>query len=175
MGKFTAYKVQLASLPDGHHEQDFEIDTEFFKNMENRDILSADIHVHLDLVKKDELYDCTFTVKGMLQVPCDRCLDPLDHEVNTQYHVVVKYGDNYDDGADNLLIIPYSNSFLNVAYILNDTILLTIPLRHVHPLGKCNRAMAAALNKHRSSGDDDEDMTVDLDEVDAEIADDSQD
>ena len=72
MGKFTAYKVQLASLPDGHHEQDFEIDTEFFKNMENRDILSADIHVHLDLVKKDELYDCTFTVKGMLQVPCDR-------------------------------------------------------------------------------------------------------
>ena len=88
---------------------------------------------------------------------------------------MVKYGDNYDDGADNLLIIPYSNSFLNVAYILNDTILLTIPLRHVHPLGKCNRAMAAALNKHRSSGDEDEDMTVDLDEVDAEIADESQD
>lgn len=174
MGKFTAYKVQLASLPDGHHEQDFEIGTEFFRNMENRDIISSDIYVHLDLIKKDELYDCTFTVKGVLQIPCDRCLDPLEHEVDTEYHVVVKYGDNYDDGADNLLTIPYSNSYLNVAYILNDTILLTIPMRHVHPLGKCNRAMAAALNKHRSAGDDDE-MAAALDEVDAEIAEDPQD
>ena len=142
--------------------------------MENTDIISADIHVHLDLVKKNELYDCTFTVKGMLQVPCDRCLDPLDHEVDTQYHVTVKYGDNYDDGADNLLTIPYSNSFLNVAYILNDTILLTIPMRHVHPLGKCNRAMAAALSKHRSATGDDE-TEVALDEVDDEIAEEPQD
>lgn len=174
MGKFTAYKVQLASLPDGHHEQDFEIGTEFFKNMENPDIISADVHVHLDLEKKNELYDCTFTVKGNLQIPCDRCLDPLDHEVDTEYHVTVKYGDNYNDEADNLLTIPYSNSFLNVAYILNDTILLTIPMRHVHPLGKCNRAMAAALNKHRSStGDDETEMA--LDEVDDEIADEPQD
>ncbi|MDE6717662.1 MAG: DUF177 domain-containing protein, partial [Muribaculaceae bacterium] len=132
------------------------------------------VHVHLDLVKKNDLYDCTFTVKGNLQIPCDRCLDPLDHEVDTEYHVTVKYGDNYDDGADNLLIIPYSNSFLNVAYILNDTILLTIPMRHVHPLGKCNRAMAAALNKHRSSTDDDETAAA-LDEVDAELAEDPQD
>ena len=168
MGKFTAYKVELASLPDGKHEQDFSIDTAFFKNMENRDIISADVHVHLDLVKKNDLYDCTFTVKGMLQIPCDRCLDPLDHEVDTTYHVVVKYGENYDDGADNLLVIPYSNSFLNVAYILNDTILLTIPLRHVHPMGKCNRAMIAALNRHR--GTSDEETAEALDEVDAQIA-----
>jgi len=170
LGKFTAYKVQLASLPDGHHEQDFEIGTEFFKNMENRDIISADVHVHLDLVKKNEMYNCTFTVKGMLQIPCDRCLDPLDHEVDTTYHVVVKYGDNYDDGADNLLIIPYSNSFLNVAYILNDTILLTIPIRHVHPMGKCNRAMLAALNRHRSTTTDEETAEA-LDDVDAQMAD----
>ncbi|MDE6865829.1 MAG: DUF177 domain-containing protein, partial [Muribaculaceae bacterium] len=66
------------------------------------------------------------------------------------------------------------NTFLNVAYILNDTILLTIPLRHVHPLGKCNRAMAAALNKHRSSGED-EGSEVGLDEVDVDMIEDSQD
>ncbi len=167
MGKFTAYKVQLASLPDGRHEQDFEITTEFFKNMENTDVVFADVKVHLDLVKKNDTYDCTFHCKGMIQVPCDRCLDPLDLEVDTDYHVVVKYGDSYDDGADNLLVIPYSNTYLNVAYILYDTILLTIPLRHVHPMGKCNRAMAAVLSKHRSNSDEDEECGID--DVDAEI------
>ena len=82
--------------------------------------------------------------------------------------MIVKYGESYDDGADNLLTIPYSNSYLNVAYILYDTILLTIPLRHVHPMGKCNRAMAAVLSKHK--GGNDEETEEALDEVDAEIA-----
>ncbi len=173
MGKFTAFKVQLASLPNGHHEQDFEITTEFFKNMENTDIISSDVKVHLDLVKKNDTYDCRFHCKGMLQIPCDRCLDPLDHEVDTEYHVIVKYGENYDDGADNLLVIPYSNSYLNVAYILYDTILLTIPLRHVHPMGKCNRAMAAVLSRHKGGGDEETEEA--LDDVDAEIESGSED
>ena len=170
LGKFTAYKVQLSSLSEGKHEQDFEITTEFFKNMENTDVLSSDIKVHLEIVKKNDVYDCTFHCKGMLHIPCDRCLDPLEHEVDTTYKVIVKYGETYDDGADNLLIIPYSDNNLNVAYILYDTILLTIPLRHVHPMGKCNRAMVTALSRHKTEVDDDMD---ELEDVDAEISEDS--
>lgn len=169
MGKFSQYKVQLASLKDGKYEQDFECDTEFFKNMENPDVLSSDVHVHLDLVKKNDAYDCTFACKGMLQIPCDRCLDPLDHEVDATYHITVKYGDDYNDETDDLLIIPYSDNYLNVAYMLYDTIVLTIPLRHVHPLGKCNRAMTAALHKHHTAADDGNYEA--LDEVDSEIED----
>ncbi|MDE6009621.1 MAG: DUF177 domain-containing protein [Muribaculaceae bacterium] len=169
MGKFSQYKVQLASLGEGRHEQEFECGSEFFKNMENPDVLSADVKVHLDLIKKNDAYDCTFTCKGMLQVPCDRCLDPLDHEVDTTYHLTVKYGEDYNDDTDDVLIIPESSSFLNVAYMLYDTIVLTIPLRHVHPLGKCNRAMAAALHKHHGVGADEE-VADAMDEVDSEIS-----
>lgn len=151
MGKFSAYKVELASLKDGHYEQDFVCDTEFFKNMERTDIQHADVKVHLDMEKKHDAYDLTFHCKGVVTVPCDRCLDPLDIDIDADYHVVVKYGETYDDGSDDLLVIPYSNTYLNVAYMLYDTIVLQIPLRHVHPMGKCNRAMAAALNKHKSA------------------------
>jgi hypothetical protein len=172
VGKFSQYKVQLASLGEGRHEQDFECGTEFFRNMENPDVISSDVHVHLDLVKKNDAYDCTFHCKGMLQIPCDRCLDPLDHEVDTTYHITVKYGEDYKDDSDDLLIIPESDAYLNVAYMLYDTIVLTIPLRHVHPLGKCNRAMAAALHKHHTAGGDELDEA--LDEVDSEIENESE-
>ncbi|MDE5712572.1 MAG: DUF177 domain-containing protein [Muribaculaceae bacterium] len=168
MGKFSQYKVHLASLADGKYEQDFECGTDFFKNMENPDVISSDVHVHLNLIKKNDAYDFTFTCKGMLQVPCDRCLDPIDLDVDTTYHITVKYGADYNDETDDLLIIPESDTYINVAYMLHDTIVLTIPLRHVHPLGKCNRAMAAALHKHRSNAGDDIDEA--LDEVDDEIA-----
>ena len=136
--------------------------------MENPDIISSDVKVHLDLEKKNETYDCTFTCKGTLKIPCDRCLDPIDHEVDTTYHISVKYGEGYNDENDDLLVIPYSDSYLNVAYMLYDTIVLTIPLRHVHPMGKCNRAMLAALHKNRSNNTGDEEVEAALDEVDSE-------
>ena len=161
MGKFTAYKVQLASLPIGKHQQEFVCDTQFFKNMENEDVVNSDVQVHLDLENLNGLYDLKFTLKGVVQVPCDRCLDPIDIEVDTTYNIKVEYGDSYDDAGDDLLIIPSSNPYLNVAYMLYDTILLTIPMRHVHPLGKCNRAMAAALSKHKAKGSVDEEEMVD--------------
>ena len=163
MGKFSAYKVQLASLPEGHFEQDLVCDTQFFKNMENEDVSHADVAVHLDLDHKGDLYDLKFTLKGLVQVPCDRCLDPIDIDVDTVYNIKVEYGDSYNDASDDLLIIPGDNPYLNVAYMLYDTILLSIPMRHVHPLGKCNRAMAAALSKHKVNAADDEEM------VDTEI------
>ncbi|MDE5662571.1 MAG: DUF177 domain-containing protein [Muribaculaceae bacterium] len=154
MGKFTAYKVQLAQLKDGHHEQDFVIDTDFFKNMERTDIHKADVKVHLDLEKKHDVYDCTFHCQGVVEVACDRCLDPLEIEIDTTYHIIVKYGEEYNDESDDILVIPESNTYLNVAYMLYDTVVLCIPLRHVHPIGKCNRAMLTALSKHRSAGAD---------------------
>lgn len=156
VGKFTAYKVQLARLKDGHHEQDFTVDTEFFRNMERPDIHKADVKVHLDLEKKRDAYDCTFHCKGTVEVACDRCLDPLDIDIDADYHIIVKYGESYNDESDDILVIPEGNSYLNVAYMLYDTIVLCIPLRHVHPLGKCNRAMLTALSKHRSAGADDD-------------------
>ena len=165
MGKFSAYKVELAQLPKGKFSQDFVCDTQFFKNMENSDVVNASVDVHLDLDNRNGLYDMKFTFKGLVQVPCDRCLDPIDIEIDTGYDIMVEYGDSYDDASDNLLIIPSSNPYLNVAYMLYDTILLSIPMRHVHPLGKCNRAMAAALNKHKVRGGEDDDTEM----VDTEI------
>jgi len=169
VGKFTQYKIQLASLPEGKYEADFRCDTEFFRSMENADVISADVNVHLDLMRRHDVYDCTFICKGMLQIPCDRCLDPIDHVVDATYHIIVKYGEEYNDESDDILIIPQSDATLNVAYMLYDTIVLTIPLRHVHPTGKCNRAMAAALQKHKGSAPIDEadiDETFDEEEID---------
>lgn len=51
-----------------------------------------------------------------------------------------------------------------------DTASLAIPVKHVHPLGKCNRAMSALLRKHRATKIDDEDAELTdqlMDEMDS--------
>ena len=37
---------------------------------------------------------------------------------------------------------------------------LTIPIKHVHPMGKCNRQMSAMLRKHRAHRPGDEDAEL---------------
>lgn len=172
MGKFSAYKLPLKSLPEGTHDFDYKLGKQFFEDMESADVRDADLDVHVKVVHKSDLYELTFTITGEITLICDRCLDDLPWPVDTSYHIFVKYGADYNDDSDELLEIPESDQTLNVAYMIYDTVALTIPIKHVHPLGKCNRAMSALLKKHRAPGsmsaDSEEEEMMDdmLDEVD---------
>lgn len=157
MGKFSEFKLPLKSLPEGVHDFHYELDRQFFKNMESADIRDAKIAVDLTVNHRNGVYDLTFKFEGAVTVACDRCLDDLELPVNTDYHVTVKYGDTYKDESDEFIEIPESDNYLNVAYMMFDTVALSVPIKHVHPLGKCNRAMSSLLKKHRSISPDDQD------------------
>ncbi|MCM1093696.1 MAG: DUF177 domain-containing protein [Bacteroides sp.] len=150
MGKFSAYKLPLKSLPSGSHEFEYELGKQFFEDMESADIRDARLKVIATVNVKGDVFELTLKVSGEITLLCDRCLDEMQWPVDTEYHVFVKYGEDYNDDSDNLLVIPESDNFLNIAYILYDTVALTVPIKHVHPMGKCNRAMSTLLRKHRS-------------------------
>ncbi|MCC8119818.1 MAG: DUF177 domain-containing protein [Bacteroidales bacterium] len=156
MGKFTAYNVPLKSLGAGTHEFEFHLDGQFFANMENADIRKADVVVKLKVTLVHDRYDLQFTMQGTVTTLCDRCLDDLELPIDTSYRILVEYGKDYNDDSDDLLIIPSSDSNLNVAYMIYDTVALAIPMKHVHPLGKCNRQMTSLLRKHRTRANDED-------------------
>lgn len=168
MGKFTAFKLPLKSLPAGTHEFDYKLDKQFFANMENADVRDADLAVHLTVVYNGQFYALSFAISGTVTLLCDRCLDDLIFPIDTTYSITVKYGEDYNDEADDVLEIPESDNYLNVAYMIYDTVVLAIPIKHVHPLGKCNRAMSAMLKKHRARpADEDAELEEQLmDEMD---------
>lgn len=164
MGKFSEFKLPLKSIPAGTQEFSYHLDKAFFVNMENADVRDADVDVHLTVTHKNDVYDLVFHLTGTVTVACDRCLDNLELPVDTTYQVAVKYGDDYRDDADGMIEIPESDNFLNVAYMIHDTAAPAIPIKHVHPLGKCNRAMSTLLKKHRAHtpGDPDAELEDEL-------------
>lgn len=156
-------------MPVGTHEFEYHLGKQFFMNMESEDIHDADLSVNLVVVHKSDMYDIAIHISGTITLICDRCLDDLLYPIDTDYHITVKYGDEYNDDSDDLLVIPESDNYLNVAYMLYDTVALSIPIKHVHPLGKCNRQMSAMLKKHRARhvGDEDAELENELiDEMD---------
>ena len=146
MGKFSAYKLQLKSLAPGTHEFEYVLDKQFFANMESADIHDADLKVKLTAVYRGDVYDLTFKITGNVVLLCDRCLDTMDFPIDASYHIMVKYGDDYNDDSEAL----------------------AIPIKHVHPMGKCNRQMSALLKKHRAraTGEDADLENELIDEID---------
>lgn len=170
MGKFTEFKIPLKTLPEGIHEMSFHLGKQFFVNMENTDIHEANLDVKLTIKHQNGIYELDFHITGSVIVLCDRCLDDLEFPIDTTYHIYVKYGDRFNDDGDELLEIPQSDANLNVAYMIYDTIALAIPIKHVHPLGKCNRQMSALLKKHRAENASEDGDELDIMEgVDIEV------
>ena len=169
MGKFSQFKLPLRSLAPGVHTFEYHLDKFFFENMESQDVRDADVNVKLTVDFHNDVYVLSFELKGTVTVPCDRCLDDLELPVDTTYCINVKYGDDYRDDSDEIIEIPFGDAFLNVAYMIYDTVSLSIPIKHVHPLGKCNRAMSSLLRKHRAHSEteaDDEIENKQKDEMD---------
>ncbi|MDE6465128.1 MAG: DUF177 domain-containing protein, partial [Duncaniella sp.] len=169
MGKFSAFRLQLKTMPEGTHEFEYHLDKQFFVNMESTDIHDADLDVKLTVTHKHDIYNLAFHVTGTVTLICDRCLDDLIQPIDTTYEIAVKFGDDYSE-TDDMLVIPDNDPTLNVSYMIYDTASLAIPIKHVHPMGKCNRAMSALLRKHRAvkTGDDDDAELTDrlIEEVD---------
>ncbi len=171
VGKFTEYKLPLKSMSPGLHEIEYKLGKQFFANMESSDVHDADLTVKLTVNHKSDLYYLHFVITGEVKLICDRCLDLMSYPIDAAYDIAVKYGDDYNDDSDELLEIPESDNYLNVAYMIYDTVELQIPMKHVHPMGKCNRAMSAILRKHRAHRPGDEDAELEdqlMDEIDVE-------
>lgn len=160
VGKFSEYKVPLKSMPVGEKDYSFRLDKRFFENMECGDVRDADLEAALRVAHRNGVYELDFRLTGEVTVACDRCLDDLRLPIDSSYRIIVKYGDGFRQDSDELLEIPESDDSVNVAYMIYDTAMLAIPIKHVHPLGKCNRAMSALLKKHRATRPDDPDADL---------------
>ena len=155
MGKISQYDLSLASLPEGRFVQDFKCDTSLFRMMENEDVTAACVDVRMTVDYRNGSYEVTFSCHGSLAVPCDRCLDDVEVPVDTEYRMTVRYGEDYDDSRDDLLVLPQSQTHLDVAPIVYTTLALCIPLHKVHAEGECNPEMMARLGEHTVGAVDD--------------------
>lgn len=144
----SAYEVNLATLPIGENGYDFSVDTEFFKIRENPEVTDSDVQVHVDIVHKNDAYYCTLKARGMMQIPCDRCLEPMNHPIDEEYPLTIKYGSEYDDSDDGIIVLPESQAVFDFAPVISDMLLLTIPMRHVHAPGECDPSMERILTDH---------------------------
>ena len=166
MGKFDLYKVELKNLSPGVHEYEYFLENKFFVDIDGDEVQKGKVKVNLTVKRTSMVFDMNFQLEGIVYVPCDRCLDDMELPVSTQNKLVVKFGKEYAEESEEIVIIPEEEGEINLAWFIYEFIALAIPMKHIHAPGKCNKAMSSKLKKHTARRADDED------EFDEEAADD---
>lgn len=165
MGKFELYNIDLKNLTPGVHEFDYHLENKFFLDIDGDQVQKGKVNVHLTVKKTSMMFEMDFHIKGVVIVSCDRCLDDMEQPVESDNRLVVKFGKEYSEENDEIVIIPEEEGKINIAWFLYEFIALSIPMKHVHAPGKCNKAMASKLRQHTArSVDEGDDFDTDFDD-----------
>jgi len=89
----------------------------------------------------------------------------MDQEIESDNHFIVKFGKEYSEESDEIIIIPEEEGEINIAWFLYEFIALGIPMKHIHEPGKCNRIMSKKLQKHRAVDSNDPDDVEDTEDL----------
>jgi uncharacterized metal-binding protein YceD (DUF177 family) len=169
------YNISLKNLSEGEHSFQYELDRKFFDAIDSEEVRKGDVKVAVSVRRTSSVFEFKFDLKGNVRVPCTRCLDDMGLDVDTQGRLIVKFGKEYSEESDEIVIIPEDDGEINIAWFLYEFIALTIPIKHVHPSGECNRVVSSKLRKHRAVSADDADDDGDAADDDFSDEDEPQD
>ena len=127
------YTIQFVGLKLGKHHFDYQIGIEFFEHFEYDEFNAVNINVDLLFDKKSTFLELNFKVKGVVNVNCDTTNEPYDQAVKGEFDLVVKFGEQYNDENEDILIIPHGEYEINVAQYIYELVILSMPTKCVHP------------------------------------------
>jgi uncharacterized metal-binding protein YceD (DUF177 family) len=157
LGKFDTYHVTFKTMaPAEVCKYEYLLGNKFFMDIDGADVQKGKVRVSVNVERKASSFELKFHLEGVVYVPCDRCLDDMEQLIETKACLIVKLGREYAEESDEILVISEDEGALNLAWFLYEFVALAVPMKHVHPPGKCNKAMTSKLKKHATGRTDDE-------------------
>jgi uncharacterized metal-binding protein YceD (DUF177 family) len=154
VSKRGTYSIRISGLGEGDHDFSFELDRQFFALFEHPEIENGNVHAEVILEKKQGVYSLHFTLKGEVEVECDRCLERFMTGISTTQSIFVKMGDVPGEIEDDVLMIGRDDHEVEVGQYLFEFIILALPYQKVHPddaqgHSTCDPEMLKQLDAHR--------------------------
>lgn len=147
MKDLKLFTIQYVGLKEGEHNFEYQIDKSFFDHFEFDDFNGANLHISLVFVKKATLMQLHFKVDGTVNINCDLTNEPYDEPIKGDFEIVVKFGQEYNNENEEILILPYGEYELNVAQYIYELVILSVPNKRIHPGVEDGTLKSEMLNK----------------------------
>lgn len=145
--------IPFKGLKAGQHDFNCEVDDTFFDEFPESEIKRGNVSVTIRLIKRTNLLEFEFDMTGQVWVTCDRCLDEFLLPIEYETKLFVKFGDETEEQTDEIIILSYNETEIDLAQYVYEFIHLSLPYRKIHPDNKkgeslCNKEMIKKLNEY---------------------------
>ena len=147
MNRTKEYLIPFVGLKTGKYHFEYQISNSFFEIFDYHEFNSSKIKVNVVLDKNNTMLDLSFKHEGTVNVPCDMTNEEFDLPVKGSMKLVVRFGDEFNDENEELLILPHGEFQIDIAQYVYEMMVLSVPLRRVHPGVKDGSLKTEALTK----------------------------
>jgi len=161
MKDLKEFDISFVGLKEGIHQFEYIIDKKFFDFFNYDEFYDSNVKVELSFLKNTTIFELDFVFSGWVEVACDLTTELFHQPIETNIHLIVKFGDEYNDENEELLIIPFSENNINVAQYIYEAIVLAVPLKRIHPGvidGSLHSEVLEKLREFEIKGEDEEDQ-----------------
>lgn len=147
MKQSKEFLIPFVGLKIGKHQFEYRVTKAFFEDFDYDDFDNCDIKVHVVLEKKSTMLELDFRHSGTVHVPCDLTGEPFDLPVKGKLHLVVQFGDAFNNDNEELLVLPHGEHQIDISQYVYEMIVLSVPQKRVHPGVKDGTLQSPALEK----------------------------
>ena len=133
MKELKNFNIPFVGLDIGSHRFDYEISEEFFEFFEYDEFNKAKLNIAIDFDKRANFFELNFNFNGKVNVNCDVSDEEFDLDLNGDLKLIVKFGEEFNDENPEILVIPHGEYEVNVAQYLYEMIILSQPIKRIHP------------------------------------------
>lgn len=131
--KLKEFFIPFSGLKLGKHTFEYKIDNSFFESFEYQEFNGASIALTALLDKMNNMMELELSASGTVNVDCDVTGEAFDLPIESDLHLVIKFGEEYNDENDEILIIPHGEYRINIAQYVYEMLVLAVPPKRVHP------------------------------------------
>lgn len=141
------YTIPFKGLSAGNHHYTFNIGKAFFESYEFFGSDTGRLTVELEMVKESNLLDFHFRINGVMKLTCDRCLSTYKQPVEGDFRLIIKFGETFSEVSDEVIVIPATETSIDVKQYIYEYINLLLPIKRVHQNeSDCNPEMIKKLH-----------------------------
>lgn len=135
MKALKQFTINYASLAEGEHHFNYQVDNKFLAHFEAALVQQADIAVELLMIKFRNSLELNFEINGYVLIPCDVCNEEFNLAIEGSERISVKIVHEIPQKIDeyNIIYLEESSSSISISEMLYELIMLSIPMRRVHP------------------------------------------
>jgi uncharacterized protein len=153
MGWKREYDLEFKGLREGLHQFEYTIEDKFFEHFEQKLVTVGNLVVKVQLLKRSTFLKLDFHIEGWVELICDRCLEKYRQFLEYEDEIFVKSGDNEKVDDDKVIWVTVGEHSVNIAQLIYEFIIISIPLKHVHPdddngLSGCDIEMIREIEKY---------------------------